>query len=47
MNNDILHRYIFDNADVRGEIVQLESSYQEKMDLFIFLLRMWLKILVL
>ncbi|MCL1115059.1 MULTISPECIES: Hsp33 family molecular chaperone HslO [Shewanella] len=29
MNNDILHRYLFDNADVRGEIVQLEKSYQE------------------
>lgn len=29
MNNDILHRYLFDNADVRGEIVQLESCYQE------------------
>ena len=29
MNNDILHRYIFDNVDVRGEIVQLENSYQE------------------
>ena len=29
MNNDILHRYLFDNADVRGEIVQLENSYQE------------------
>ncbi|QLE83813.1 Hsp33 family molecular chaperone HslO [Shewanella sp. Scap07] len=29
MSKDTLHRYLFDNADVRGEIVQLESSYQE------------------
>ncbi|MGX9461393.1 Hsp33 family molecular chaperone HslO [Shewanella sp. A14] len=29
MSNDILHRYIFDNADVRGEIVQLAQCYQE------------------
>ena len=28
MSKDILHRYLFDNADVRGEIVQLEQSYQ-------------------
>ncbi|WP_394132907.1 Hsp33 family molecular chaperone HslO [Shewanella maritima] len=28
MNSDTLHRYLFENADVRGEIVQLEQSYQ-------------------
>ena len=28
MSIDKLHRYLFDNADVRGEMVQLESSYQ-------------------
>lgn len=28
MNQDILHRYLFDNADVRGELVQLQDSYQ-------------------
>ncbi|MBR9729342.1 Hsp33 family molecular chaperone HslO [Shewanella intestini] len=28
MNKDTLHRYLFDNADVRGEIVQLQDSYQ-------------------
>ncbi|WP_144211881.1 Hsp33 family molecular chaperone HslO [Shewanella donghaensis] len=29
MSQDLLHRYLFDNADVRGEMVQLEQSYQE------------------
>lgn len=29
MNQDILHRYLFDNADVRGELVQLQDSYQQ------------------
>ncbi|MCL1077143.1 Hsp33 family molecular chaperone HslO [Parashewanella spongiae] len=29
MSIDTLHRYLFDNADVRGEIVQLEQSYQQ------------------
>lgn len=29
MSKDILNRYLFDNADVRGQIVQLEQSYQE------------------
>ncbi|MFT5235842.1 MAG: molecular chaperone Hsp33 [Shewanella sp.] len=29
MSKDNLHRYLFDNADVRGELVQLEKSYQE------------------
>lgn len=29
MSKDILHRYLFDNADVRGEMVQLEKSYQD------------------
>ena len=29
MTNDILHRYLFDNADVRGEIVQLQDCYQQ------------------
>ncbi|WP_025822704.1 Hsp33 family molecular chaperone HslO [Shewanella marina] len=28
MSKDNLYRYLFDNADVRGEIVQLEQSYQ-------------------
>ncbi|MCH1930458.1 Hsp33 family molecular chaperone HslO [Shewanella sp. A25] len=28
MTQDILHRYLFDNADVRGELVQLQDSYQ-------------------
>lgn len=29
MTQDILHRYLFDNADVRGELVQLQDSYQQ------------------
>jgi len=29
MRKDLLHRYIFDNLDVRGELVQLEKTYQE------------------
>lgn len=29
MSKDNLHRYLFENADVRGELVQLEKSYQE------------------
>lgn len=29
MSKDNLHRYLFENADVRGELVQLEESYQE------------------
>lgn len=29
MTQDILHRYLFDNADVRGELVQLQNSYQQ------------------
>lgn len=29
MIQDILHRYLFDNADVRGELVQLQDSYQQ------------------
>ncbi|GIU19426.1 33 kDa chaperonin [Shewanella colwelliana] len=29
MSKDTLNRYLFDNADVRGQIVQLEKSYQE------------------
>ncbi|MDF0534580.1 Hsp33 family molecular chaperone HslO [Shewanella sp. A32] len=29
MNQDQLHRYLFDNADVRGELVQLQQSYQQ------------------
>lgn len=32
MNQDILHRYLFDNADVRGELVQLQESYQQVLD---------------
>lgn len=29
MTQDILNRYLFDNADVRGELVQLQDSYQQ------------------
>ncbi len=29
MSKDNLYRYLFENASVRGELVQLESSYQE------------------
>lgn len=29
MKTDNLYRYLFDNASVRGELVQLEKSYQE------------------
>ncbi len=29
MIQDILNRYLFDNADVRGELVQLQDSYQQ------------------
>ncbi|MFA3790995.1 Hsp33 family molecular chaperone HslO [Aliiglaciecola sp. SL4] len=29
---DQLHRYVFTNANVRGELVQLENSYQEILD---------------
>ncbi|KFZ36623.1 molecular chaperone Hsp33 [Shewanella mangrovi] len=29
MNKDSLYRYLFDNVDVRGELVQLEESYQQ------------------
>jgi molecular chaperone Hsp33 len=28
-DNDLLHRFIFDNADIRGEIVTLDTSYRE------------------
>ncbi|WP_372872579.1 Hsp33 family molecular chaperone HslO [Shewanella sp.] len=28
MNKDTLYRYLFDNADVRGELVQLADAYQ-------------------
>jgi molecular chaperone Hsp33 len=28
-SNDLLHRFIFDDADIRGELVTLSSSYQE------------------
>lgn len=31
MSRDILHRYLFDNADVRGQLVQLQSSYQQML----------------
>src|ERR1700730_18079898 len=27
-NNDTLQRFIFENADVRGELVRLDNSYQ-------------------
>ncbi len=29
MSIDKLHRYLFENADVRGQLVQLEESYQQ------------------
>ncbi|PSS72425.1 Hsp33 family molecular chaperone HslO [Shewanella algae] len=29
MNQDTLHRYLFDNADVRGELAQLSDSYRQ------------------
>lgn len=29
MQQDLLHRYIFDNLDVRGELVQLEQTYSD------------------
>lgn len=29
MSIDSLHRYLFDNADVRGELVQLDQTYQQ------------------
>ncbi len=32
MQNDLLHRYIFENLDVRGELVQLEHTYNEIID---------------
>ncbi|MDO6748008.1 Hsp33 family molecular chaperone HslO [Gilvimarinus sp. 1_MG-2023] len=28
-NKDLLHRFIFDDCDIRGEIVSLEQSYQD------------------
>ncbi|WP_417348160.1 Hsp33 family molecular chaperone HslO [Ferrimonas sp.] len=31
MSQDKLYRYLFDQADVRGEIVQLEQSYQQML----------------
>lgn len=32
MNQDSLYRYLFDNVDVRGELVQLQDSYQAILD---------------
>lgn len=29
MTQDMLYRYVFDDADVRGELVQLDKSYQQ------------------
>ncbi|MFC3034824.1 Hsp33 family molecular chaperone HslO [Pseudoalteromonas fenneropenaei] len=29
MQSDLLHRYIFENLDVRGELVQLQQTYQD------------------
>ncbi|HCV02650.1 Hsp33 family molecular chaperone HslO [Pseudoalteromonas sp. MEBiC 03607] len=29
MQQDLLHRYIFDQLDVRGELVQIDKTYQE------------------
>ncbi|WP_028112668.1 Hsp33 family molecular chaperone HslO [Ferrimonas kyonanensis] len=31
MSQDKLHRYLFEQADVRGEIVQLQDSYQQML----------------
>src|SRR5690625_7469132 len=28
-DNDVLHRFLFDHSDVRGEVVTLTDSYQE------------------
>ena len=29
MQQDLLHRYIFENHDVRGELVQLDQTFSE------------------
>ena len=29
MQQDLLHRYLFNKLDVRGELVQIESAYNE------------------
>ncbi|GAB0112310.1 Hsp33 family molecular chaperone HslO [Pseudoalteromonas distincta] len=29
MQQDLLHRYLFENLDVRGELVQIENAYNE------------------
>ena len=29
MQQDLLHRYLFDNLDVRGELVQIDNAYNE------------------
>ncbi|SHI20690.1 Hsp33 family molecular chaperone HslO [Ferrimonas marina] len=29
--SDLLHRYLFDQADVRGQLVQLQQSYQQML----------------
>ena len=29
MQQDLLHRYLFDKLDVRGELVQIEHAYNE------------------
>ncbi|MGO2478873.1 MAG: Hsp33 family molecular chaperone HslO [Pseudoalteromonas sp.] len=31
MQQDLLHRYIFENLDVRGELVQIEHAYDEML----------------
>ncbi|UTF58817.1 Hsp33 family molecular chaperone HslO [Gilvimarinus sp. DA14] len=31
-SNDLLHRFIFDQCDIRGEIVTLEQSYQQVLE---------------
>lgn len=31
-NSDLLHRFIFDDCDIRGEIVSLEQSYQNVLE---------------
>lgn len=36
MTNDMLHRYLFDDADVRGEIVQLKQSYQQVLSAHVY-----------
>ncbi|WP_281167740.1 Hsp33 family molecular chaperone HslO [Marinimicrobium agarilyticum] len=31
-DNDLLHRFLFDECDIRGEVVSLGDSYREVMN---------------